>query len=115
ISRQIGHKFGKSMVSKWEADATINPNNAALLAMSAITGFAAKWLISGNGPKMAADSAEKTLSQAAMARALRIVLPDAPAGADVALATVYDIIVDAQDDISDAVLIRTAQAFLGNR
>lgn len=39
----------KGLVSQWENDKIANPNNATLLAIQAVTGHAAEWLVSGRG------------------------------------------------------------------
>jgi transcriptional regulator with XRE-family HTH domain len=57
FAKSVSHisqsKCSKSLVSRWESDEVKNPQNATLLAISAITGFAQQWLVLGTGPQRA--------------------------------------------------------------
>lgn len=43
----------KGLISQWEANKVSNPQNSALLALSAVTGFALHWIVTGDGPQRA--------------------------------------------------------------
>lgn len=101
----------KATVSKWEGDSTSNPTNANMLAIQAVTGFAMPWLVNGHGEMRTSTAAHSGLQVEVLARAMRAAIGDVPAGAPAAVATLYDLILDAPG-VSEAVLQRTAAALI---
>lgn len=101
----------KGTVSKWEGDSTSNPTNANMLAIQAVTGFAMTWLVTGRGEMRATQTAHTGLQVAVLGRAMRATFGEVDDAMPGAVATLYDLILDAPS-VSDAVLKRTASALL---
>ncbi len=116
LGRSGGGKISKSLVSMWERGGIKNPNNANLLAIQAVTGFAMEWLISGKGPqKVTIPSTRRDATAAAIDRELlaRAIAAVAPAGTDAAnfarmIGGLYDLLGDTPD-LSDELLARFAK------
>jgi len=49
VANLTGSKTKKGLVSQWENNKVSNVQNATLLAIQAVTGFSAEWLVSGRG------------------------------------------------------------------
>lgn len=101
----------KGTVSKWEGDSTSNPTNANMLAIQAVTGFAMTWLVTGRGEMRATQAAHTGLQVDVLGRAMRATFDEFDDAMPGAVATLYDLILDAPS-VSDAVLKRTASALL---
>jgi len=59
ISAATGSKITKSLVSQWESGRVASPNTANLLAIQAVTGFRAEWILQGKSPQKREQSAAK--------------------------------------------------------
>lgn len=101
----------KATVSKWEGDSTSNPTNANMLAIQAVTGFSMSWLVNGRGEMRVAHAQHSGLQVAVLGRAMRATFGEVDDAIPAAVATLYDLILDAPS-VSDAVLKRTAAALL---
>jgi transcriptional regulator with XRE-family HTH domain len=51
LSEATGTKVSKSLVSQWELNKVKSPNTTNLLALQAITGFRAEWMLHGTMPQ----------------------------------------------------------------
>jgi transcriptional regulator with XRE-family HTH domain len=79
IARITQKKITKSLVSAWELDKVANPNNKAILALQAVTGFRAEWFITGKAPERISlesprSEASSGLDVALLTRALEAAL-----------------------------------------
>lgn len=108
-------KCSTSLVSKWELDQIGNPNNATMLALQAVTGFALTWLVSGKGPRrveLPTPRELEALRPELLARALEAAMPklglDYGHAAQVA-SKLYGILTDTPD-IPPELLARFAMA-----
>jgi len=93
LSRRTGKRTGKTTVSRWELDATKNPEIDTFLAFADLTGFSTSWLATGKGEmKAGAATASATTPAGAVAldqNALRAaILSVFPAATDHQLKTV---------------------------
>lgn len=111
IARITRMPVDKGTVSKWENDSTANPTNANLLALQAITGYSAAWLVRGDGEKLARNAVDRSIDEAVLGRSILLVFPKATPNVIKAIATLYDLIHEAPD-VPTSVLQRTAEAFL---
>lgn len=109
VSKITKGDISKATVSKWEGDATSNPTNPSMLAIQAVTGFSISWLVNGRGEMRVSTAPHAGLQAEVLARSLRAVLGESAGGSAAAVATLYDLILDAPG-VSDAVLQRTATA-----
>lgn len=109
VSKITKGEISKATVSKWEGDSTANPTNANMLAIQAVTGFSMPWLVTGRGEMRVSTTPHAGLKIEALARALRAALGEEASRSVAAVATLYDLILDAPG-VSDAVLQRTAAA-----
>lgn len=114
ISKLTRGKIDKGTVSKWEADSTANPGNATMLAIQAVTGFALGWLVNGKGDPKAKTAAGLGIQAPVLSRALTVVFPNVPPASIVAVATLYELILDAPD-VSDQALRSVADALKAAR
>ncbi len=111
IAKITKTKVDKSAVSKWESESTANPTNASLMAIQAVTGFSAQWVVTGKGEERARHTVIGGVQIDVLTRAVGIVFPDSNPSVAVAIGTLYDLILDAPD-VSDTALARTAAALL---
>jgi transcriptional regulator with XRE-family HTH domain len=109
VSKITNGDISKATVSKWEGDATSNPTNANMLAIQAVTGFSMSWLVTGRGEMRVSTAPHVGIQEKALERALRAVFGESAGSKAHAVATLYDLIIDAPG-VSDAVLQRTAAA-----
>jgi len=112
-----GSKITKSLVSQWERNAIKNPSNAHLLALEALTGISATWIVKGRGPKEVAlrSSAElqaQQLDKERLARAIAATQVAVPDRFTPTIADLYDLIRETPS-ISDEMLRRIAASLLG--
>lgn len=111
-----GGNISKSLVSQWERGGVKNPNNANLLAVQAVTGFAIEWLINGKGPqRVTIPSTRREATAASLDRALlaRAIAATSPPGTDAdqqarVIAGLYDLLGDTPD-VSPKLLARLAK------
>lgn len=101
----------KATVSKWEGDSTSNPTNANMLAIQAVTGFSLAWLVTGRGEMRISNAPHAGLQTGVLTRAMQAAMESVPDDLPAAVATLYDLILDAPG-VSDAVLKRTAAALI---
>lgn len=111
VSKVTHGLVDKGTVSKWEGDSTANPTNANILAIQAVTGFSVQWLVHGRGEMRVSSVAQGAIDAAVLTRAMRAVRPDAQEHEIAAVATLYDLVIDAPG-LSETALQRTATALL---
>jgi len=115
VSKISKMRASKSLVSKWELDGVNNPNNANMLAIQAVTGFAVEWLVNGRGAmRVAIPTTKETapLNVAYLAKALEAACPDRPMEYQATARVVvplYEILCDTPE-IAMPVLLRFAEA-----
>lgn len=114
VSSYAKSKITKSLVSQWERDSVANPNNANMLGVQMVTGFAVQWLVNGRGPqRLVIPSADPNniapLDVSRLARAMKAANPtlEDPEGRARTVAALYDLLGDTPD-IAPALLARFA-------
>lgn len=117
VSQITKTKVSKSLVSQWERDDVANPNNASMLAIQSVTGFAMEWLVSGRGPQRYSlapvGEAVRGLNQELLSRAFMAVCPevDKPETKAKVIGALYDLLAEAPDT-ADSALQRLAATLL---
>lgn len=112
IKTMTKSKIVKSLVSQWERNIIQNPGNAHMLALEAITGISANWIVNGTGPREARIPATTAhLDQARLARAIAATKIPVPDGFARAVCGLYDLLGETPS-ISDELLERLASTLL---
>lgn len=108
-------QISKSLVSKWELDGVANPNNANLLAMQAVTGYAFDWFVQGGPPRrveIPSANGSSPLNPELLSRALRAAEPELEIDYEAAgrvMAPLYDVLLDTPE-IEAGMLARFAKS-----
>lgn len=118
LARRTGKQTCKSVVSRWELDATKSPEVDTFLAFADLTGFSASWLASGTGEMRTGvtplgpaqpPGAALALDQNALRAAILSVFPEATDHQLKTVSTLYAIVA-AGASIDPARLERLAAA-----